>query len=149
MTDLEKLRAFAQGLIEERDHMIDEVGLAGASIEVARAGTAERLIALLDAPPPLTSPDRIPPDARRALDDYAAHGLQPGQCLRAVLAGDLFEAMSRADDETMLALPAIVTYSRSSLSTACWGSREIVARWSARPRSCRSPSPSPRTVPAP
>lgn len=135
MTDFENLRAFAQGIIEERDHMVDEVGLAGASIEVARAGTAERLIALLDATPPLTSPDRVPATIRKSIDDYAAHGLQPGQCLRAVLAGDLFEAMSRADDETMLALPAIVTYIRSSLCTACWGSREIVARWIARPRS--------------
>ena len=135
MTDLEKLRAFAQGIIEERDHMIDEVGLAGASIEAARAGTAERLIALLDATPPLTSPDRIPPRQRQAIDDYARSGLRPGHFLEAVLADELFEAMNRADDACKLALPAIVTYINCSLPAGCHGCRDLVERWIARPRS--------------
>jgi len=189
LTDLEKLRAFAQGLIDEAGEIVAECGVAGGHLELARAETAKGLIALLDSMqeppfidvvfdgppgheagrfvevedssgksvrvgdwidrgnglwalripsqslPTLISPDLIPPQTRQSMDDYAAHGLQPGQCLRAVLAGDLFEAMSRADDEILLALPAIVTYIRSSLPAGCWGSQARVQAWIARPRS--------------
>lgn len=136
MIDLEKLRRFAQGLIDERDHAVAESGIAGAGREVVRAEVAHELLTLLDAPgPPMTAKERIPPVMMESLERYASHGLRPGHCLRAVLEGDIYGAMSRADERTMLALPAIVAWIRANLSTAVYGSREIVDRWIARPRS--------------
>lgn len=135
MTDLEKLRAFAQGLLEERDHMVAEVGIAASGREVERAQVAHELLQLLDALPPPTSPDRIPTAIRAGLDRYATGGIRTGRCLQSILAGDLFGAFARADAETMLAMPAIVAYIESQLPAGCHGSEEIVERWIARPRS--------------
>lgn len=77
----------------------------------------------------------IPAAQRQSLDSYAQHGLPPGHCLRAVLAGDLFSAFSRADPEVQAAMPAIVAHVRNNLPGGSWGSYEIVDRWIARPRS--------------
>ncbi len=77
---------------------------------------------------PIYDPDRIPPLTRQTLDDYAKHGMQPGDCLRAVLAGDLFAAFARADDLTAAAMPAIVVYVRR-LPAAAWGSYQVVQAW--------------------
>lgn len=129
MTDLDKLRAFAQGLIDEAAHVVDECGVVGGHVEVTRAEVARRLLAELDAMPPLTSPDRIPPILRQSIDDYRDHGLRPDQFLCAVLAGDLFGAMARADEPSMLALPAIVTWIRSELPDAAMGSYASVDGW--------------------
>lgn len=135
MTDNERLRAFAQGLIDEADRIVDECGVVGGHTEVTRAEVARQLIAILDSLPPLTSSDRIPPAIREALDRYGATGLRTGSCLQAVLEGDMFGAFGRAGAETLLALPAIVAYIRTQLQPGSYGSPEIVARWIARPRS--------------
>lgn len=135
MTDLEKLRAFAQSMIDDSHHVEDEVGQAGAHEEITVRGICERVIALIDASPPLTSPDRIPPLTQQSLDLYAKHGVPPGHFLRAVLEGDLFAAFRRADPADLAALPAIVTYVYERLPSASSGSPEVVSRWIARPRS--------------
>lgn len=78
---------------------------------------------------PIYDPDRIPPMIRESLDCYAKHGVPPGDCLRAILSGDLFLAYARADDETSSAMPAIVRYVEERLPAGSFGSRELVADW--------------------
>lgn len=135
MTDLEKLRACAQGIIDEADHQRDEVGEAGAAEAIAKASAARAMLDQIDALPPLTSPDRIPQLIADALVRYVNSGIMPGHCLRAVLGGDLYQAFARADPETLLALPAIVAFIRSRMPAGSWGSPAIVAGWIARVRS--------------
>lgn len=48
MTDLDKLRAFAQGYIDEADGAVSVTGTAGADRELAQAEVARKLLALLD-----------------------------------------------------------------------------------------------------
>lgn len=129
MTDIEHIRVLCQGIIDEAAHTTDEVGEAGAQIERIRAKVCREVVDLIDARPLLISPERIPALQRASLENYAAHGLHPGQFLRAVLEGDLFAAMSRGDDACLLALPAIVTYVRCSMPSGSWGSPEAVSRW--------------------
>ena len=135
MTDLERIRALCQGLIDEAAQQVDEAGEAGAHGAVSKATVARSVLDAIDLLPGLTSPFRIPEAQFRALNDYARHGIQPGQCLVAILSDNLFEAMSRADEYVLAALPAIVTYIRSVMPAGCWGSPEAVSRWIARPRS--------------
>lgn len=129
MTDLETIRALCQGFIEEAEHQVDEVGLAGAVDAVSKSIACRDILAAIDARPPLIDASRIPAVISVSLDLYQNQGLPPGQCVRAVLEGDLFHAMSRADDEVLLALPAIVTFIRCSMPSGSWGSPEAVSRW--------------------
>lgn len=132
LTDNERLRAFAQGLIDEANHIVEECGVVGGRLEVERAEVARQLIALVDSLPSPTSPDRLPKEIRNGIDRYAQAGIRTGDCLYRILAGDLFGAFSRADDRTM---PAIVAYIANQLPSVCHGSEAIVNRWIARPRS--------------
>lgn len=147
MTDFDKLRAFAQGLIDEAAHIVDECGVAGGHAEIERAEAGKKLIELIDSWPAieahhakgstaelsLTSPERIPPAIRAGIDRYAKDGIRPGSCLYAILAGDLFGAFARADPGTVIAMPAIVAYIASEVGAR--GDEAIVERWIARPRS--------------
>jgi hypothetical protein len=78
---------------------------------------------------PIYEPDRIPPMIRQTLDDYGKRGLPPGDCLRAVLCGDLFLAFARADDETSTAMPAIIVYITERLPAGSFGNYALVADW--------------------
>lgn len=135
MTDLETLRACAQGIIDEADHQRDEVGEAGAAEAIAKASAARAMLDQIDALPPLTSPDRIPPAIRAGIDRYRAWGLRTGDCLYRILVGDLFGAFLAADPATTEAMPAIVAYIRRELPAVSHGSPEAVERWIARVRS--------------
>jgi hypothetical protein len=133
--ELDAVRALCASRIEQANRAEAAVGVAGATTEIAERGVCEQVIAILDGGPPLTSPERIPATTRRTLDDYAAHGLPPGQCLCALLAGDLFGAFARADAETAAAMPAIVAYIHCHMDRAAWGSELRVSSWLRRPRS--------------
>lgn len=135
MTDLDKLRAFAQRFVDESEARSREVGVAGASTEIIREGVAQQLLALLDSMPGPTDPARIPPAIREGLDRYHRGGIRPGHCLMAILVGDLFEAFRRADPETSAAMPAIVAYIRGELPVDSWGTDGLVGRWIAKARS--------------
>lgn len=50
LVSLENIRALAQGIIEEADHMTDEVGAAGAHEERAKATVARRILDVIDGP---------------------------------------------------------------------------------------------------
>lgn len=71
----------------------------------------------------------ISQNTQAALDRYVNHRIAPGSFLTAVLAGDLFDAVSRADSESLVALPDIVKFIYNKLPGHAWGSREQVAEW--------------------
>ena len=73
----------------------------------------------------------IPPAIRAGLDRYQL-GIPTGDCLRAILSGDLYAAFARADPDTTAAMPAIVGYIVRHLPTASYGDPKRVAVWLAR-----------------
>jgi hypothetical protein len=74
----------------------------------------------------------IPELVLGALERYRDQHLRPGSCLCAVLAGDLFDAFSRADPATSAAMGDIVRWICRGLPGNAWGSREAVDAWVAR-----------------
>lgn len=71
----------------------------------------------------------VPERILDSLDAYAKEGRPTGGFLDAVLRGDLYEAVARADSESMDALKMIVTYVNCQLPIGCWGSDERVKAW--------------------
>lgn len=60
---------------------------------------------------------------------YLLHGLFPGSFLRAVLENDLREAVNRADDLNLVALPQYVRFFYNHAPIASVGSPERVEAW--------------------
>lgn len=75
--------------------------------------------------------DLIPEHMHDTLRLYFDHGVRPGHFIRAVLAGDLIEAVSRADEDNMRALPEYVRWLYNYLPGRPngWGSYEAVDDW--------------------
>lgn len=71
----------------------------------------------------------IPPNIRAGIDRYAQLGVRPGDCLYAILCGNLRESFGRADPSTTAAMGAIVAYLRDRLPSASWGSPDAVRRY--------------------
>lgn len=88
-------------------------------------------------------PARIPPAIRAGLARYANAGIRPGDCMYAVLAGDLFAAWARADPDTWEAMPAILTFIINDLGAPC-GDYLVVDRWIANHAAALSREGSPR-----
>ncbi len=132
MTALDRIRGIAQTMIDEADHMVDEVGIAGAVGEIGRASLAREIIAALDEPgPAMIDESRIPPMIRKTLDDYRDHHLRPGSGIRAVLSNQLAHAFSFCDEQTCSAMRAILAYV-DTFPRDSWGSPEVVSRWLAK-----------------
>lgn len=72
-----------------------------------------------------TIPERMMPSIRRYID----HGVKPCDFLTAVICNDLKEAVGRADDENIGALPAYVRYFYNDAPSNCWGSPETMREW--------------------
>lgn len=70
-----------------------------------------------------------PPLMLEALERYVAHGIRPGDCLRAILANDLMAAFQRADVETARRMAAIVSYVYNCVPHGAHGSYEAVDNW--------------------
>ena len=70
-------------------------------------------------------PERMMPGITR----YVQHGILPGAFLQAVIVGDLFEAVSLADDENLANLPAFTAYFYNEAPRSCYGSRDAMATW--------------------
>lgn len=60
---------------------------------------------------------------------YILKGIPPGSFMLAVLAGDLFEALRRADDVNVHALYNYGRFLISSAPIGCYGSEERVSEW--------------------
>ncbi len=71
----------------------------------------------------------IPPGVMSALTLYRDSGVRPGSCTSAILEGDLFESVNRADLETMRALPAIVCWVYNNMPHVSWGSKRKFKEW--------------------
>ncbi len=77
--------------------------------------------------------DCIPQRILDGLSRYIKDHIPTGHFLHAVLTNDLTEAVGRADDECILALPAIVKWLYNEAPGTCWGSPEKVKQWLATP----------------
>lgn len=66
-----------------------------------------------------------------ALRLYFEKRIPPGHFLTAVLEGDLFEALSRADEKNINALKAygMWLWNEAPEGRKAWGTKEAVARW--------------------
>ncbi len=73
--------------------------------------------------------DTIPELTMGALNRYVDHRIATGDFLRAVLAGDLFSALGRADLSNRRNIYEICSYIVNETPSGCWGSYDIVARW--------------------
>ena len=71
----------------------------------------------------------IPERTKEALDRYVTGHVVTGSFLRSVLANDLVQALHRADDDNLAALPEIVQYVYWELPGDCWGTPEKVSAW--------------------
>jgi hypothetical protein len=74
----------------------------------------------------------IPDHLCEGLDLHVLHGTATGSFLWAVLTNDLREALARADDTSLAALPAIVGWLYNEAPAGCWGSAEKADRWQHR-----------------
>jgi hypothetical protein len=101
---------------------------AVAEVFVAGAWSANALgVVLLPAADPhdhTLCPIRV----QSSLQGYV-RGLPTGDFLRAVLSNDLAEAIARADDVNLPALPHIVAYVQEQLPAISHGSKDAVDRW--------------------
>lgn len=68
-----------------------------------------------------------PPHIRESIDAYVKDGRQTGSFLEAVLANDLKEAIGRADEDNLDALPHIVCYLYNEVPSIAWGSPKKVS----------------------
>lgn len=71
----------------------------------------------------------IRPEIRRALDRWAESAHPIGHFLTAVVSNDLMNAVAYADDQNLIALPAILTYLYNEFPSGCWGSPKKVEGW--------------------
>ena len=65
-------------------------------------------------------------EAKQSISDYITNGWQPGSFLTAILSNDLFDAISRADNESRENLPKIVDWIYNNVPSNVYGSRERV-----------------------
>lgn len=70
--------------------------------------------------------ESIPFHTRGALERYAEHRIPPGSFLRAVLVGDLYLAIDRADYINFYILPEIARFIQQKLPGNIWGNAENI-----------------------
>lgn len=97
-----------------------EACLAGLNDAWIAAG-GDRLLV-----PTRPDPALCPPRVRASIDAYCELGMPVGDFVRSVLANDLFDAVTRADDVNLPALPHIVAYVVQRVPSALCGSHEKV-----------------------
>ncbi len=76
--------------------------------------------------------DLVPPHLRNGMREYIQRGHVPGDYLQAVIANDLNDALSRADENSMGSLGVLTTWLYNDAPGGCWGSRGIMNAWSTR-----------------
>jgi hypothetical protein len=67
-------------------------------------------------------------EVKQSINGYVQRRENPGSFLTAVLSNDLFEAIGRADENSLASLKGIVGYIYNELPGDVWGSREKVKR---------------------
>lgn len=71
----------------------------------------------------------VPSHMHRGLLAYLDSGLVPGQFLRSVLEGDLFQAYVYADSDNLKNMAAYVAFLMQHADPASFGSKEKVNHW--------------------
>ncbi len=71
----------------------------------------------------------VPKHIRHGIVRYILDGASIGGFLQAVIANNLYEAVARADDLNIEALPEIVGYFYDWAPMACWGSPKALKEW--------------------
>lgn len=79
----------------------------------------------------------IPEDTREQIINYVVEGIPPGSFLRAVLAGDLYEAFGLADERNRHAMFDICQFIHECLPLACYRSYQTVDEYLQTRRSLR------------
>lgn len=69
------------------------------------------------------------PEIKRALVEYARDGRPLGHFLTAVLSNDLFDAVTRADEDNLRDLYEIAVFVHNELPAPCHGSPAKVKSW--------------------
>ena len=82
----------------------------------------------------------MPEYMREGIINYILHGLPPGGFLEAIICGDFFEAVRRADDNNIANLPAYATYFFNNAPMACFGSPMKMEAWIKRKQQEREQS---------
>lgn len=77
----------------------------------------------------MTNYEEMPEWSLKSLEEYVSIGRYPGQFLEAVLAHELFNAISRADDESREFLPMYVKWIYNRAPMGCHGSYKKVEEW--------------------
>lgn len=72
---------------------------------------------------------RIPEYMHHPLACYIADHTPTGDFLHALLCGDLFRAVNRADDKNILVLPVYAGFLFNYAPYSCYGSKEKVNTW--------------------
>ena len=72
---------------------------------------------------------KIPEQLHAGLENFLEHHVDVGHCLTAILENDLREAVARADDDVMWALPVVVAYLYNEAPGQAWGCKESVRNW--------------------
>ena len=73
--------------------------------------------------------DKVPKHLLKGLIAWGNKHHRVGDFLTAVLSNDLWEAVARADDESMKSLRFVVMFIHNELPSKCHGSKQIVADW--------------------
>lgn len=71
----------------------------------------------------------IPPRIMTGMQNYIQNGHPTGDFLRAVFSNDLFDAVGRADEHSLAALPSIVSFIYMEAPSHCHGSAKSVSIW--------------------
>ncbi len=77
----------------------------------------------------LCDPALIHPCIKKALENYAEHGIPTGGFLAAVISNDLMTAVGRADNQNIRVLRSICGFVHNELPSGSHGSREIYKNW--------------------
>lgn len=72
---------------------------------------------------------RIPEQILRSIYGYVEYRQATGHFLNAVLTNNLYDAIARADKESLAALREIVTFVHMEVRSDCYGSKEKVQDW--------------------
>jgi len=79
---------------------------------------------------------KIPAPVLHAIQRHAATGASTGHFVNAIMRNDLFEAVARADAESLAALREIIWYVYNQLDCRCWGPKHVnsteVTEWQGR-----------------
>jgi hypothetical protein len=73
--------------------------------------------------------NRVPMGCRGGLTRYLLYGVSTGGFLHAVIDNDLKEAVGRADDVNILAIPNIVRFLYNAAPSQAWGRKGAHDAW--------------------